>query len=121
MIELIGIYRVDNFDDVHLIEINANVPADKLDVGEITQEVDGLSSGSWQTPWHEKYLDDKGQNIIGDFSSVPVDTSSTRLLFYFHFLNFDKGIKTQFGEIKLNKPTTLPDRLSGLVKYEQPD
>ncbi len=121
MIDLIGVYHVDNFDDVHLIEINVKVPADKLDVGEITQAVEGLSSGSWQTPWDEKYLDEEGQKIIGDFGSVPVDSSSTRLLFYFHFLVFDRGLKTQFGEIKLSHPTALPDRLSGLVKYEQPD
>ncbi|MBS1507417.1 MAG: hypothetical protein JSS79_12290 [Bacteroidetes bacterium] len=120
-IKVIGIYRVENFEDVHLVEINANVPPSKLEVGEITQEVDGHLSSSWQSPWEEKYLDESGQKVIGDFSSVPLNCSTTRLLFYFHYLNFDKTLKTQFGEIKLSQPTALPDRLNGLVNYEQPD
>lgn len=83
MIELIGIYQVDNFEGVHLIELKANVPADKFDVGKITQEKVELPSDSWQTPWDERYLDESGQMIIGDFNSVPLRSSSTRLLFLF--------------------------------------
>ncbi len=114
MTELIGVYKVDNNPDVHLVELRTDISPDNFDVGQITQEVKGLEQLDWQTPWDEKYLDNEGQKIIGDYSSVPSDSSSTRLVFFFHFLDFKKGLRTQDYELVLSQPTTIPDTIMNL-------
>jgi hypothetical protein len=119
--ELIGIYIVDDNANVHLIEIQFDNSPDNVDVGQITQELEGQPRENWQSPWDEKYLDDKGEEIIGDYFDIPKDELKTRLLFFFHNLNFSKPLLTQDGQLNLTKPTSLPKRLQEKVKYERPD
>jgi hypothetical protein len=106
--ELKGIYIVDNNSDVHLIEIQFDDTPGNIDVGQITQELEGQPRGNWQSPWDEKYLDDKGEEIIGDYFDIPKD-------------GFSKPLLTQDGQLNLTKPTSLPTRLRDKVKYERPD
>jgi hypothetical protein len=119
--ELIGIYTVDNNPDVHLVEVMSDDPPDKVDVGQITQEINGQPQGNWQTPWDEKYLDDKGETIIGDYFDIPKGGDKTRLVFFFHDIDFSKPLLTQEGQLALTKPTLLPDRLKDKLIYESPD
>jgi hypothetical protein len=119
--ELIGIYTVDNNPDVHLIEITFDNSPDKVDVGQITQEIQGQPKGNWQSPWDEKYMDDKGEKIIGDYFDIPKDENKTRLVFFFHDIDFSKPLLTQEGQLTLTQPTLLPDRLKDKLTYESPD
>jgi len=119
--ELIGIYTVDNNPDVHLVEVMFDDPPDKVDVGQITQEIKGQPQSNWQSPWDEKYLDDKGETIIGDYFDIPKDGDKTRLVFFFHDLDFSRPLLTQQRELALTKPTLLPDRLKDKLIYESPD
>lgn len=119
--ELIGIYSVDDNSDVHLIEVQFNDTPNNIDVGQITQEIKGQSPENWQSPWDEKYLNEQGDEIIGDYTDIPQDRLKTRLLFFFHYLDFTKPLLTQHGKLDLTNPTSLPERLRGKVKYEQPD
>jgi hypothetical protein len=116
-----GIYSLENLPDVHLIELSIDQSPEKVDVGAITQELEETSSGSLQSPWDEKYLDADGTKVIGDWADIPKGQSHTRLLFFFHFLNLQKPLMTQFGPLTLTTPTPIPDRLNGLVHYESPD
>lgn len=119
--ELIGIYIVEDNSDVHLLEIQFDDKPENIDIGQITQALEGQPRGNWQSPWDEKYLDDEGEKIIGDYFDIPKHKSKTRLLFFFHDLNFSKPLLTQQGELNLTKPTLLPTRLENKVKYENPD
>jgi hypothetical protein len=119
--ELKGIYTVDNNKDVHLMEIIFGDSPGNVDVGQITQELVGQPKGNWQSPWDEKYLDDEGQEIIGDYSDIPTEGITTRLLFFFHFLDLSKPLLTQYGPIDLTGASSIPPRLHGKVKYESPD
>jgi hypothetical protein len=121
MMQLKGIYPVDNNADVHLLEITFDESPSNVDVGQITQEAKGLPRDSWQSPWDEKYLDEKGERVIGDYAEVPKAGAQTRLLFFFHFLDFSKPLITQNGELNLAQPTPLPSRLQGKIEYESPD
>lgn len=119
--ELKGIYTVDDNSEAHLIEIVFDRSPDNVDVGQITQELEGQPQGNWQSPWGEKYLDDKGEEIIGDYFDIPTGLATTRLLFFFHDINFSKPLLTQDGPINLPRPTSLPARLRDKIKYERPD
>lgn len=119
--ELIGIYKVDNSQDVHLVEITFDKSPDKVDVGQITQEIKGQPQGNWQSPWDEKYLDDKGEKIIGDYFNIPKGGDKTRLLFFFHDIDFSRPLLTQEGALPLTNPTSLPERLKDKLTYERPD
>ena len=119
--ELIGIYTVDNSPNVHLVEVTFDSPPDKVDVGQITQEVTGQPRDNWQSPWDEKYLDDKGENIIGDYFDIPKGGEKTRLVFFFHDIDFSRPLLTQQGQLVLKKPILLPDRLKDKLVYESPD
>ncbi len=116
-----GIYTVDENPEVHVIELTFDHPPDEIDVGQITQEILGRDKSNWQSPWDEKYLDENGEKVIGDYCEVPQDQAKTRLVFYFHFVDFDKPLMTQHGQVSLTMPTSLPSRLIGLIQYDKPD
>ncbi len=107
--ELKGIYNVDNNSDVHLIEILFGDTPSNIDVGQITQELEGQPRENWQSPWDEKYLDDNGEEIIGDYFDIPEEGSKTRLLFFFHDLNFSKPLLTHDGRLNLTEPMSCPE------------
>jgi len=122
MINLVGVYNVDGQSDVHLLEFKINSNHENIDIGEFTQKVEGTDRLNWQTPWDEKYLNEAGTEVTGDWLNEPVDSNEkTRLAFFFHFLDFDKPLETPFGKIVLQQPTVIPERLEGLVEYEEPD
>jgi hypothetical protein len=119
--ELIGIYTVENNEDVHLIELTFDIAPDNVDVGQITQEIQGQPQGNWQSPWDEKYLDDNGEKVIGDYFDAPKGGRKTRLVFFFHDIDFSRPLLTQEGQLTLTMPTSLPDRLRDKLTYERPD
>jgi hypothetical protein len=119
--KLIGLYSIDAHPDVHLLEMNFDHPPRSVDVGKITQEVSGQSQDNWQVPWDEKYLDETGEKIIGEWFEIPAAGDKTRMIFFFHHIDFSKPLLTPNGSLTITKPTLLPDRLRGLIKYESPD
>ena len=119
--ELKGIYTVDGSLEVHLIEILFHDSPSNIDVGQITQEIEGQPQENWQSPWDEKYLNENGEEIVGDYFDVPNDGATTRLLFFFHNLNFSKPLLTPGGQLALTQPTSIPFRLRDKIKYESPD
>ena len=116
-----GVYNVDESPDVHLIELTFDHSPEEIDIGQITQEVKGKSKDDWQSPWDEQYLDEKGEKVIGNDFEIPQEQTRTRLLFFFHFLDFGKPLLTQFGQVSLTPPSTLPLRLRNLIRYKKPD
>lgn len=116
-----GIYEVEGHRDVHLIEMTIDEPPEKVDVGQITQEIPLKDRLDWQSPWEERYLNAVGDKIIGEWMDIPTNESKTRMAFFFHYLDFNRPLKTQFGQIKLTNPTVMPERLRRIIKYEKPD
>ncbi len=93
----------EHFDNLFLIEILSQQPLQPSDWASITQEEKGVSKENWQVPYDERHLDDSG----------------CRWVFFFHFLNPNKPLKTIYGNIELPKPTPLPIHLKNL-EYEAP-
>lgn len=119
---LIGVYTVDGQTDVHLLELKIDASHTDIEIGEFTQQQNGIDQLDWQTPWDEKYLNEEGTEIIGDWLDAPANiTGITRLVFFLHSLDFGKSLVTPFGEIDIIQPIPMPERLSSIINYEEPD
>jgi hypothetical protein len=118
---VIGVYTVEGQTNVHLIELDIKAKHTDIDIGEFTQRQRGVDQLDWQAPWDEKYLNREGTEITGDWLEVPKDkTENTRIVFFLHFIDFDKPLTTPFGEIDLKIPEPMPNRLSSIIEYEKP-
>lgn len=117
----IGIYRISGIDSVNLIELEINEEINGFEPGEITQEIKGKERLNWQTAYDEKYLDDKGTEIIGDDFNRPRNLDKFRVIFFFHYLDLSQALISQYGLIKLTQIEDIPERLKRLIEYEQVD
>jgi hypothetical protein len=120
-VELIGIYNIDNEDDVKLVELRINADINSFDAGLITQEIKGTDRLNWQTAYDEKYIDLEGKRIIGDDLERPKDLKTFQIVFFFYYLDLSKPLISQYGLTKLTDFEKMPDRLSNLINYEPVD
>jgi hypothetical protein len=120
-VDLIGVYDIDNHDEVKLVELIVKENIDEFDPGQITQEIKNIDRLNWQTAYDEKYLDLEGNKIIGDDFKKPKNLSEFRIVFYFHYPDLTKPLIAQYGLIKLKEFESLPKRLSDLINYHTVD
>jgi hypothetical protein len=122
IIDLLGVYNVRDEKDVYLLEFYIKSKYTEVEIGKFSQAQENIDPLNWQSPWEEKYLNNDGTVIIGDWLDLPEEISDdTRVVFFLHFLDFTKPLLTPFGEIELKLPEVTPDRLSSIKKYERPD
>jgi hypothetical protein len=107
-IRVIGAYQVPNHPDVHLIELDVESPPATVDAGAFGQADPALAPDSWQVAYDERFLESLG-------------SSRSRLIFFLHFVRFDRPLKTPFEDVALPEPTPMPPRLASIVRYEPPD
>lgn len=73
-----------------------------IDIGQFTQAKEGVDRLNWQIPWDEKYLNEEGTIITGDWLNSPKNTLDfTRLAFFLHHIDFKKPLVTQFEALEL--------------------
>jgi hypothetical protein len=117
---MIGAYRVRSSEPCHLVELEITGVSSQIDLSEITQEVPGQPRSNWQVPYDEQYLDVSGKRPIDPSKPwAQPQEPDFRLVFFFHYLDFDEPLLTPFGDIELPKPKRKPRRL-GFVRYEPP-
>jgi hypothetical protein len=76
----------------------------------------------WQTAYDERALDASGSAITESFelSDRPdLLRGDVRLVFFVHYLDLARPIRTPFGGVDLPDPSDWPDRLAS-IEYEQP-
>lgn len=121
-LQVIGVYKVKENADVHLVELIIPATPSDVQVDDITQEIPNEPKDNWQVAYDEHYLNLKGDKIIGDYFKLPKDNiAPTRVAFFLYFLDFSRPILTQFGEVKLPQPTDIPDRLKQIISFENVD
>jgi len=122
-IEIIGVYRVEAPDSVHLVETCVRGAESAFAIGEFTQEVSNQPRSNWQVPYMEQILSADGSSIIADDSLAwrrpEFFCGDVRFVFFFHFLDLQRPLRTPFGEVKLPSESELPKRLS-MIRYEEP-
>jgi hypothetical protein len=122
IIEILGVYKINGTSDVHLIELNINISPSDLDVSSFTQKDDNLSKDSWQTAYDEHFLNEDGTQVIGTF--IEQDSligDKTRMAFFMYYIDFSKPLLSQYGELLLPEPSPMPERLSGVIIFENVD
>ena len=121
MINLIGLYKVPDHENVHLFEFKINSTDSDFDVGDFTQKLPNVDSMNWQVPYEEQFLDQNGTRIIGDYRTDLSELEKPfRLVFFFHYFDLDKPLNTPFGDINIKKVDSIPKRLSEIIEYEEP-
>jgi hypothetical protein len=113
MINIIGVYKVENNPDVHLIELTSDKA---LNFDEITQEVEGVPRLDWQAPYDDQFLNETGSEVVNKPNAFP-----HRVVFFMHFLDFTKPIKIEDQDIVLPEPSEFPERLKDIISYESLD
>jgi len=122
LVNLIGLYSVDENPEITLVELLVNKKASEIDICQFTQPTENQPKMNWQIPFLEKYLNQEGTEIIGDENSLPEDfNETTRLTFFIYFLDVNKLLLTPFGSISLSKKTNQPRRISEIIKFENPE
>lgn len=112
-IEILGVYKVPDRTDVHLIEIKSAVPI--IDWGLFTQEDREKKEESWQVAYDEHFLSLGGEEIV-DSPKEPF-----RAAFFMHFLNFNAPLITPFGPLTLPGAKLMPERLSKIIQHYEVD
>jgi hypothetical protein len=122
-IKVIGVYPVEADEPVHLIELSVLGAQGFFNVGNITQEIPNQPRGNWQVPYMEQILSASGNEVLADdyeASKRPeLWRGDIRLAFFFHYLDFERPLRTPFGDVQLPAESDLPERLS-MMEYEQP-
>jgi hypothetical protein len=123
IVQLVGIYNIKGISDIHLLELNINTSPKDVDVSSFTQKDDTLTKDSWQTAYDEHFLNDDGTEVIGTFLEQDSLTGvKTRIAFFMYFIDFNKPLLSQYGEILLpEQPSLIPDRLSKIIEFESAD
>ena len=70
--ELKGIYIIDNNSDVHLIEIQFDDTPGNIDVGQITQELEGQPRGNWQRLYLRTRPARQGMGAAGGYIKIKI-------------------------------------------------
>jgi hypothetical protein len=123
MVNIIGIYRIKAREPVHLVEIEIQNCQGMFDLLTITQEDSSQPQSNWQVPYMEHILNTEGTKILADDLDASGKSElwkgDVRIVFFFHYLNTAKPLRTPFGEVPLPKESKLPKRLR-IIKYESP-
>lgn len=119
---MIGLYPVEDEEDVYLIELIINDAPSNVDASMIVQKDPRFDEDDWQAAYDEHYLNSDGTKIIGDFiNQKTLNTPNTRMVFYMYLESFDIPLSTQYGELEFIDPTELPSRLEKILSYEPID
>lgn len=122
-VNIVGVYVVSGEISVHLVELIVRGSVGVFDLGSFTQEIPDQPDSNWQVAYDERFLDKSGLHILFDGTSARGNMAlwmgDVRLAFFFHFIDFNKPLKTPFGDVEIPKETTMPTRLS-VIEYEPP-
>ena len=92
-----------HFANLFLIEVEVDPPDAAIDWSAVTQSIDDEPVSNWQAPYDER----------------PSGEESGRWNFFFHFLDLNRPLRSEIGDLTLPARTPIPDHLRSVV-YEVP-
>jgi len=120
ILKLNGVYKIENIENIHIVELEAQAEINDLEVSQITQVVSGEERLNWQSPYDEKFVNSTNE-LIGDWKDIPSSIKpGEKIIFFFHELDLEKPIKTQYGNLDISGTTETPEWITKLMKYEEP-
>ena len=119
-LKLNGVYPIKSLTNVHIVEFEAKEQISDLEISQITQVVEGEERLNWQSPYDEKYLNTANE-VIGDWMDEPsLIKIGEKVVFFFHELNLDKPLRTQYGNFEISESNESPNWMDEIMKYEAP-
>ena len=100
---VLGVHPVAAPQPVHLVEIDLGEGASNFDWSSVTQPLEGRDSSYWQVPYDERAVPGK----------------EGRWCFFFHYLNLQSPLHSNFGPLPLPSESPLPPHLR-FIQYEEP-
>lgn len=120
--QLLGVYRIGGTSDVHLFELFIHSAPKDVNLSSFTQKDESLPPDSWQVAYDEHFLNEEGASVIGTFlEQSRLTGSETRLTFFLYFVDFNKPLSSQYGDLVLPTPSPLPERLAKIIEFEPID
>ena len=120
--QLFGVYPINDTPDVHLFELLIHVAPKDVNVSAFTQKDESLPQDSWQVTYNEHFLNEDGTNIVGTFlNQNRLTGTETRLVFFLYFVDFNKPLSSQYGDLVLPTPSSMPERLAKIIEFEPVD
>ena len=102
-----------------LIEMQADVSWKQIRWHQFQVPEEGVPAGNWQAPYLEQYLNDTGTERICNLYDTPSDNrESCRFAFFLYKTDAPK-MNCQFGEFDLTQRQALPERLLGVIEFEE--
>jgi hypothetical protein len=122
-VDVIGVYPVpESVEPVHLVELVVR-DSQGFDPADFVQPDPGQPQDNWQTAYDERALNASGTAAITESFELAdrpeLLRGDVRLVFFMHYLDPSRPLKTPFGEVELPTPSDRPDRLAS-IEYEQP-
>ncbi|HXT42285.1 MAG TPA: hypothetical protein VN887_19915 [Candidatus Angelobacter sp.] len=93
-----------------LIELTIENADENYSVGDFEQP------DSDQAAYEERYLSADGTSIISEY--VRPAGNFLRMVFFLHFFDPVKPLKTSYGVVKLPRTTGMPEWLGKVIRYE---
>jgi hypothetical protein len=122
-VEVVGVYPVPEAPEpVHLIELLVH-DSPGFDPAKLVQPDPDEPEQNWQVAYDERALNMAGDTAITDsfeLASQPdLLQGEVRLVFFMHYLDSARPIRTPFGDVALPAASDRPQRLSA-IEYEEP-
>lgn len=108
-------------EEWYLIEMLLDLSAPDIDWDKITVPEKGVSKLNWQAPYMEQYLNEDGDMKICDTYDMPQTAVRPCRVTFFIFKVSSKILSTPYGDFLLNDANPVPDRLKGLIEFENVD
>lgn len=116
-ITLLGVYATVD-EAVYLLEFRVNDSPSAVNLDAFALKEKGVPRSDWQVPYDERYLNEGGTQVIGDYldrNELPGESS--RIVFFLYVEDLTLPLLTPYGEISLPEPTEMPERLKEIIPY----
>lgn len=111
----------DFSEEWYLIEMLLDLSAPDILWDRITVPQKGVSKLNWQAPYMEQYLNEAGSIKICDTYDMPKEDVRPCRVAFFIFKVSSKTLSTPYGDFPLSDANPVPDRLTGLIEFENVD
>jgi len=111
----------DYNEEWFLVEMVLNVSSAEIDWCAIEVPDEKLDKGNWQCAYLEQYLNADGTERICDLYDEPSPAINPCRVAFFIFKDGSQMLQTPYGSFDLTKTEKLPDRLAGIIEFEEAD
>lgn len=119
LVKYYGCY--DYNEEWYLVEMLLELSASDIDWGNINVPEDGVSARNWQCAYLEQYLNESGtEKICKTYHQPDDDVKPCRVAFFIYKVSATT-LHTPYGDFELQTSSKVPERLNGIVEFEEAD